>query len=170
MCDVLAVWIRALPTDTAQPRLGSLAKDAHHLSFNYTDTLERAYGVPAARVVHLHGRATVEGSELVLGHAWAEEQRTLLSCDVHSQEQDPRQVEVNQLLDEYFTKTFKPSQRIIRELRPEFMRLLGVAEVVILGHSLGEVDWPYLREPLLFENIRAARWEHGLPRPSGGYA
>lgn len=158
MRDALAAWIRALPAYTVQPRLGSLPEEAHYLSFNYTDTLERAYGVPAARVVHIHGQASVEGSELVLGHAWAEEQRTLLSFDVHSQEQDPRQMEVNQLLDEYFNDTFKPSQWIIQQLRPEFMRLTGVTEVVILGHSLGEVDWPYLRELLLLDNIRVASW------------
>jgi hypothetical protein len=158
MRDALAAWIRALPTDTVQPRLGSLPKEAHYLSFNYTDTLERAYGIPAARVVHIHGQASVEGAELVLGHAWAEEQRTLLSSDVHSQDQDPRQVEVNQLLDEYFNDTFKPSQQIIQQLQPVFMQLTGVTEVVILGHSLAEVDWPYLRELLLLDTIRAARW------------
>lgn len=158
MRDALAAWIRALPTDAVQPRLGSLPKVAHYLSFNYTDTLERVYGIPAARVVHIHGQASVEGSELVLGHAWAEEQRTLLASDVHSQDQDPRQVEVNQLLDEYFNDTFKPSQQIIQQLRPVFLQLIGVTEVVILGHSLAEVDWPYLRELLLLDSIGAARW------------
>lgn len=158
MRDALVAWIRALPTDLIQPRLGSLPTSAFYLTFNYTDTLERLYGVPPSRIVHIHGQASADGAKLVLGHAWAEEQRTRLSSSAYSIDEDPRQVEVNGLLDEYFDDTFKPSRQIINELQPTLTQLDAVAEVIILGHSLGRVDWPYLRELLLLDSVRKATW------------
>jgi hypothetical protein len=50
------------------------------------------------------------------------------------------------LIDGYFAETFKPTEQLIRGYRGEFISLGDVSEVMVLGHSLGEVDAPYFRE------------------------
>src|SRR5690606_26607341 len=51
-----------------------------------------------------------------------------------------------QLIDDYFAGTFKPTGRLIERHRAQFDSLRDVSEVVVLGHSLADVDAPYFRE------------------------
>ena len=37
------------------------------LNFNYTDTLEKVYGIPASNILYIHGNA-LRGNNLILGH------------------------------------------------------------------------------------------------------
>jgi hypothetical protein len=39
-------------------------------SFNYTPTLERVYGVPRDRILHIHGYSADLRQTLILGHGW----------------------------------------------------------------------------------------------------
>lgn len=158
MLKALGNWISELPVSSVLPRLSYLPRDALYLTFNYTDTLERTYSIPSGNVLHIHGQAGIDGSELVLGHAWAAAQRTPLNDSRLIEEQDPRSTEVNELLEEYFFGTFKDSQRIIDDFQPAFAALEGVRKVILLGHSLGEVDRQYFSELLRRKNILEAQW------------
>lgn len=158
MLKALGNWIIELPVSFVLPRLSCLSHDALYLTFNYTDTLECTYSIPSRNVLHIHGQAGVDGSELVLGHAWAAAERAPLNDSRLVEDQDPRSTEVNELLEEYFYRTFKDSQRIIDDFQPTFAALEGVREVIVLGHSLGQVDWPYFSELLKRKNILEAQW------------
>jgi len=61
-------------------------------------------------------------------------------------------------MDRYFTKTFKPTARLIEQNRPFFDSLSGVEEVLLLGHSLQAVDHPYYRRLLAIPGMASARW------------
>lgn len=39
-----------------------------YISFNYTDTLERVYGIPEERILYIHGKA-IRGDKLIFGHS-----------------------------------------------------------------------------------------------------
>jgi len=45
-----------------------LDKNALYLTFNYTDTLERYYGIPRENILHIHGKASSKGNVFILGH------------------------------------------------------------------------------------------------------
>lgn len=157
-----ATWIRQLciPTPETTPgRLKTIDPTARFLSFNYTPTLCALYGIPDAQVLHIHGRADRPNSDLILGHAWNPQTRRSLNDRHDIEELDTRQVEAFVLLDDYFSRTFKPSQRIIEAHRNFFEQLAGVETIWVLGHSLSEVDAPYFQAILSVPEISKARWQ-----------
>jgi len=155
-------WIRQLPIPaltTASQRLQTIDPAAPFLTFNYTSTLRDLYGVPDSHVLHIHGRADLPDNKLILGHAWNPEERRSLNDRPDIEEIDTRLMEGNTILDGYFSRTFKPSARLIEEHRPFFDQLSEVEEVCILGHSLHEVDAPYYRRLLATPGIASAQWQ-----------
>jgi hypothetical protein len=154
-------WIRqlAIPTaTTVKQRLRFLDTDGIFLTFNYTNTLRQIYGVADANVLHIHGNADLPDNELILGHAWHPENRRSLNDRTDIEDIDVRLAEAHDILDEYFTKTFKPSAQIIRAHGDFFASLRNVKDVFVLGHSLSDVDEPYFNAVLAVPELRAARW------------
>ncbi|RBB37561.1 hypothetical protein DPV79_21450 [Burkholderia reimsis] len=154
-------WIRQLPipTVTTVPRrLRFLGTDAIFLTFNYTTTLREVYGVADADVFHIHGSADLPDSELILGHAWHPESRRSLNDRPDIEDIDVRLAEAHDILDEYFSKTFKPSAQIIQAHGDFFALMRDVKEVFVLGHSLSYVDAPYFDAMLAVPGLRTARW------------
>ncbi|WP_321897187.1 bacteriophage abortive infection AbiH family protein [Burkholderia cepacia] len=154
-------WIRTLmiPTpDTASARLRTINADAAFLTFNYTSTLKALYGVPDTRVLHIHGSADAKAGELILGHAWNPQERRSLNDRHDVADIDSRLVEAHEILDDYFSRTFKPAARLIRENQAFFDHLHSVDTVQVLGHSLSDVDLPYIHALLRVPGIAGARW------------
>lgn len=154
-------WIRQLriPTpETARKHLRTIDPTARFLTFNYTPTLQKLYGVPETHVLHIHGRANLPDNELILGHAWNPQERQSLNDRPDIAEIDTRLMEAQNTLDGYFSKTFKPSARLIEENRPFFDQFTNLEEVCVLGHSLSSVDEPYLRALLKIPGIPSTRW------------
>lgn len=118
----------------------NLNEKATYLSFNYTEVLEKIYGI--SDVLHIHGSAGE--SDLALGHAWECREDVLKSTD----DDDIRIIEGYQIVNEYFGKTFKDCSDIILNHTSFFKKLQDINQVYILGHSLGEVDYPYFYEIL----------------------
>ncbi|HLO63544.1 MAG TPA: bacteriophage abortive infection AbiH family protein [Azonexus sp.] len=157
-----ATWIRKLciPTPETAPRLlKTIDPAALFLSFNYTPTLRTMYGIPDAQVLHIHGRADRPDSDLILGHAWNPHTRRSLNYRHDIEELDTRQVEAFELLDDYFSRTFKPSQRIIEANARFFEQLTDVETIWVLGHSLLAVDAPYFHAILSVPEISKACWQ-----------
>ena len=154
-------WIRqlAIPNRfSARKRLQSIDANGLFLTFNYTATLRERYGVPDAHVLHVHGCADLEDSDLILGHAWNPQARKSLNDLEDIEKIDTRLMEANGILDSYFSATFKPSEQLIQRNRLFFDRLLDIQEVFVLGHSLSDVDAPYFKALLAVPGISSARW------------
>lgn len=156
-----AEWIRSLeiPTpDTAVKRLNRIDASAAFLTFNYTSTLASLYAVPSSHVLHIHGEASMQDSELILGHAWNPAQRRSLNDRPDIEDIDTRLMEAHGILDDYFSKTFKPSERLIGEHQAFFGQLGAIEAVHVLGHSLAEVDALYIQALLRMPSVAAAHW------------
>lgn len=154
-------WIRqlAIPTrSSAGKRLQSIDANSIFLTFNYTATLRERYGVPDAHVLHIHGCADLDDSDLILGHTWNPQTRRSLNDREDIEEIDTRLMEANHILDDYFSATFKPSEQLIQRNRQFFDRLLDIQEVCVLGHSLSDVDAQYFKALLAVPSISSARW------------
>lgn len=154
-------WIRTLkiPTpDTATKCLTTIDKGAIFLSFNYTSTLKDLYGVADGHVLHIHGNAAQQDQELILGHSWNPKQRKSLNDRPDIEEVDTRLMEANNILDNYFSTTFKPSQQLIQEHSQFFTQLNAIDTVCVLGHSLSDVDRPYFQAILSRKSIATAQW------------
>jgi hypothetical protein len=154
-------WIRQvpIPTPATTPhRLRTIDSTAFFLNFNYTSTLQNVYDVPNSRILHIHGRANLADSDLVLGHAWNPLQRPSLNHRRDIAEMDTRLIEANSIIDDYFAATFKPSARLIEEHRPFFEELRSLEEVEVLGHSISACDEPYYRALLALPGVEATHW------------
>lgn len=91
----------------------------------------------------MHGEGAESGSELVLGHTWAPDERTSLQDGLDGESTDNRIMEALDRLDDYFEQTFKPSEQIIKHNTDFFSNLRLVTHVKVLGHSLSKVGRAY---------------------------
>jgi hypothetical protein len=141
-----------------------LDKDSIYLSFNYTDTLERFYQVKHENILYIHGKASLDTDDLILGHA---QDPSNFNEEVEKPPENLSEEELEQWeeymsdnynlsfelgkheIESYFADTFKPTDQVIEENLPFFNQLNKVEEVFVLGHSLSNVDMPY------FEKIKS---------------
>lgn len=156
-----ANWVRQIeiPDATnASNRLSTLDMDGLYLSFNYTSTLTSVYSIPAANILHIHGEAAMRNTDIVLGHAWNPSERKSLNDHPGVEDQDTRVTEAFNILDDYFSATFKPSNKIIQENGAFFAKLRSIEEVFVLGHSLSDVDRSYFEAVVNAINVDTVHW------------
>lgn len=158
-----AEWIRQLPVPWAAEFSGQrvpLDPSAVFLNFNYTPSLQRLYGVPDVNMLHIHGAAANPTETLVLGHGWEPDPNR----DPYRFEQDPtdadmRVVEGQGIVDDYFRDTFKPTAKVIAKNAAFFAGLSDVDRIVVMGHSVSEVDHPYFEEIIAGIDVKRVRWK-----------
>lgn len=154
-------WIRALPIPTpatAKRQLTMLDTDGAFFSFNYTNTLGSVYGVPPEKILFIHGCADLADDDLVLGHAWHPQTRRSLNDRPDIEDIDTRLMEANDIIDDYFSATFKRSADLIMQHRGFFDALTGIEQVIVLGHSLSDVDAAYFTALLEQHSVAEATW------------
>ena len=122
------------------PNLSHFGRGDRYLSFNYTDTLEKVYGVPRNRINYIHGRRN-SNDEIIVGHHAVVNATDHLSDDpmiYEYQGYDNIAYEVN--------KQRKLTSDIIAN-NSEYWQSLGqVDKVMVYGHSLADVDMAYFHE------------------------
>ena len=84
--------------------------------------MDTLYGIDLARVLHIHGRSDAADDELVLGHAWNPQSRPSLNDRPDIEEIDTRVAEANDIIDDYFSATFKRSEELIAQHGTFFRR------------------------------------------------
>lgn len=154
-------WIRKLPIPTpatAQKQLATLDADSLFFTFNYTSTLSSLYGVPSERILFIHGCADLADDDLVLGHAWHPQTRKSLNDRSDIEEIDTRLIEANDIIDDYFSATFKRSADLIAQHRGFFDALTDIEQVIVLGHSLSDVEAAYFMALLEQRSVAQAAW------------
>lgn len=162
-------WVRQLVIPSPALLTGKLLplrRDARYLTFNYTQTLQRVYSIPDASVIHIHGAAVHANDQLVLGHGWQRTETDSFNHGIDPESADVRVMGGNEIVDRYFTETFKPTARVIELHKPFFQSLSGIKKVFIMGHSLSSVDLPYLLEIRRHLGNRDVQWQvsfHGSP-------
>lgn len=138
-------WVRQLhipAADSIGSKLLPIDQNQIFLNFNYTPSLQRIYGVRDSRIMYIHGSSTEPNDRLILGHGWQRKPEDSFLYGRDLEEVDTRELQGNQILDQYFDATFKPTARIIKENLPFFETLQNVDEVWVMGHSLESVDLP----------------------------
>ena len=120
-----------------------------YVSFNYTQVLEEIYNINPNNILHIHGEAFSQENPIICGqckHYNDDEELVIFSGYDEGWDYDPHYVQVNEILIKYFRCTYKNTSAII-EKNISFFNALpskGIQEVIILGHSLGEADKPYI--------------------------
>ncbi len=152
----LRPWVSRVQLPTIR-LLKTIDSKASFLNFNYTSTIEALYSVPDSNVLHIHGKAESPSDELVLGHAWNPKDRSPRNARYDMDQIDTRLMETSDIIDKYFSKTFKQSSLLVQRYRSFFEQLANVKNVFVLGHSLSEVDRVYF-DKLLTVLPASCRW------------
>lgn len=154
----LSEWIFEINLDVYDRKLNYINPDSHYLTFNYTQTLQSLYAVPDKNILHIHGKSESQNSSLVLGHGDNPIKQKKLSSSFDNDE-DIRIVQGQQSIEEYFKLSYKPTDKIISDNKDFFMRLSQIDKVIILGHSMSDVDLPYFKRILQSTNPKNTIWQ-----------
>ena len=134
-------WVDAIDITMAKRKL-SLGRDSKYLTFNYTETLETVYGIPGTNVKHIHGNRLVKGDEYIIGHNNLKSDKLHVTTDGELYfEQDTK----NKIIG-WMNGVYKDTQNIIRQNLGFFNSLSVIKHIVVIGHSLYDVDWAYFDE------------------------
>jgi len=69
-----------------------------------------------------------------------------------------REVEGNGIIDRYFERTFKPTDCVIAAHQSFFEGLQGTHQILVMGHSMEDVDFPYFKEIIRHIDVSSVRW------------
>ena len=131
------------------------------LSFNYTHTLEKVYGIN--KVFHIHGEASnTYVSELILGHGDDEVIDNLQKKIAELELKDYCQAALNRKIEYKFEKQVlqelrKPVGNCIARLVSFINKIKEPDEISLYGLSLGKVDLPYLE--IIRNKWPACKWK-----------
>lgn len=149
-------WIMRLhiPNRTeVEAKILDLDKAAKYLTFNYTSTLLAIYEIPRANVLFIHGEVKSRNHDIVLGHAWGPSDIPSLNDVPNPESLDTRVMEGNEVINDYFGRTFKNTPSIIATNKSFFSSLSEITNIYVFGHSLSEVDVGYFKA--IIQNIDA---------------
>lgn len=155
-------WIETLRVDTSMKPLSSVVKPgAKYLNFNYTEFAETLYG--AKGVCYIHGSRKNRKSKLILGHSYKKFVPDV-SVKMPKFKDGFKRTMVNAAFDDamvhagwYDQATTKNSRQIIKEHKSFFDGLSNINTVIVIGHSLSEVDMEYF-EKICSEIRNDAAW------------
>lgn len=133
----------------------NLDKDALFLSFNYTDTLPQLYGVQTKNIFYVHGSVESYGS-LIFGHNKKLDPEP--DFDEYGEPTRTPYTDAETASKIIFNEFYKDTDAVIKENNGFFDSLKDVDEVIVLGHSINDIDLPYYS--YLAQKVKAdATWK-----------
>lgn len=149
-------WIESLQISKVKKSY-KLDKSASFITFNYTEVLERVYNVPSSNILHIHNKV---GEELVFGHGKKSEdfndkktlygdEKAFLDIDedgnIESNEVGHEQFAEN-AVRAFYDKMRKHTEEIVPKQLDFIKNISNISEIIVLGHSYNEIDFPYFEE------------------------
>ncbi len=141
-------WVKTLDSVDIKKKI-DLPEARLFISFNYTDTLERVYGIEENRIVYIHGKAS-RGDKLIYGHGknqFVIEDNVMRKYKLHRSD-DFLTAGTYGSSESELTSHISYWQKYIQigcyydVLRPA---VSGASNVCVYGLSFSEVDYPYLQ-------------------------
>lgn len=133
---VKSIDISGIETDLYIPTV------AKYLTFNYTETLEKNYGVPVQNVLHIHGNRLLPNDEFVLGH---DNQRNKEAPLLNEEILLPYQNAYSSVIK--IMNTWKKDPHYLIQKNKNFFQSLKTCKgVCVMGLSYNRIDLPYLHE------------------------
>lgn len=158
--NALRDWILDLkyPSNVTNLLL-DLNKNASFLSFNYSNTLESLYNIRPEQITYIHNKAKSEkhlfrpdeldylkdDSDIIIGHA-------VKNLKINVPRYNSRGIKTYYAYEEgldalksYFQQSYKNSDQIISDNSCFFDNLSIIEKIIIIGHSLSDVDMLYFK-------------------------
>ena len=148
-------WVETLSVGTADRPLRSMFRNGKVLNFNYTEFVEKLYGVSKENVCYIHGCRVKEKGKprepLILGHYLGasdgayevgEQKKSRLRGFRRVYVETAREYVIN-CISQYDENLTKDTQKIIKNNESFFADLRGVQVVIAIGHSYSQTDCDY---------------------------
>lgn len=145
-------WISDIDVSAAAPKC-SFRSNAQFLTFNYTSTLQEVYKVPDSLIMHIHGNCS-KYDDLIFGHGQSMEEEP--DYDENGENTRTMFTDAESAAKSPFYDFKKPVDEIIKNNRSYFLSLSSCSEIVVLGHSINDIDLPYYCE--VAKSAAGARW------------
>lgn len=149
--DYLKSWIQQVDINVSKKtnQIGSDRNDLF-LTFNYTLVLEQVYNIDSDRILHIHGSLDEDSAyEPVIGHGnFLKISNMKSKIEEAVRNFNEASCSIYKMLRNYYDRTLKDVQFYLNCHSSFFERLKQVDEIIIIGHSLGEVDMPYFKKIL----------------------
>ena len=155
--DSLANWIRSVDVLKAK-RIVSFEQSDVFVSFNYTETLEKVYGISPERILHIHG-CIIAPESLQFGNPNQTPTQIRKEAEKAYGDHEYYGMSIEPAADNYAALAYSFSKDIDSNIPKleEFLVGKVIDEVVIMGHSYFGVDKPYY-EKLLIPRFMKAKW------------
>lgn len=149
--DAFTRWVNDIDINDIE-KLYKLPELSTYLTFNYTDTLEKEYGISPSRILHIHG-SRIMNDDYIVGH------NNLRNVnEPYDDDSDwPFVQDTKSKIIRWMNKLYKNCDKIIETHRSFFDNLKGVESIIVRGHSFCDVDIPYLKE-IVNQTGKDARW------------
>lgn len=134
-------WVNSIDISDAKQNY-QLHNDSMYLTFNYTETLEYVYKISSSQIKHIHGSRVGNDDNYIIGHNNLKKENNYDNLDG---ELDFEQDTKNKIIG-WMNKLYKNTNSIINNNRSFFNSLGNIKTVMVIGHSLYDVDWAYFDE------------------------
>lgn len=151
-------WVLHIPNyDDVRPYFTAedIEKTGLFLTFNYTNTLEKVYGIDFKQILHIHGCVSEKKSNIVVGH------ETEYDVDKYKELEESLlggNYGVVSLLVEAMNSLKKNTKQIIQKNQEWFddLKNQSIDEIHLYGLSFGEIDDEYYKE--INRQLPNAKW------------
>ncbi|ELI0377382.1 bacteriophage abortive infection AbiH family protein [Vibrio cholerae] len=136
--SAFTTWIRSIDVKRAN-KFMDFPIGCKFINFNYTSTLQDVYSVPEEDVLHLHGKAK---SNVIFGHGLGNGSQ---ASSMVPNDDEPWFEEAFQTIASVTDKFHKPVNDIVNEHRCQLEGYGDVTKIVVIGHSINNIDVPYFQ-------------------------
>ncbi|MBS6006907.1 MAG: bacteriophage abortive infection AbiH family protein [Clostridium baratii] len=141
----LKLWVRSIRIRDAIPKTKFIncKNDDIYLTFNYTSVLENVYKIREDKIIHIHGSLRESYGEPKIGHGNDKKIQNIKiryekACEIF----DEKEASISKVIENYYRSTYKDVKRYMIKLLD--LKQKNIDEIIVIGHSLADVDMPYL--------------------------
>lgn len=147
-------WVDNIDIKEAK-RIKKLHNNAKYLTFNYTDTLETIYDITEQQVCHIHGLRKRD-CDYIIGHSnLRDPDEPFDNDDIYFKQQTRAKV------IGWMNNMYKDTSIIISQNNDFFDSLSNIRQIIVLGHSLNDVDFPYF-DKIIQKTGKNALWKYSF--------
>lgn len=161
LMDVFYYWVKSININTMPIFPDTIINNNNfYINFNYTLTLEKLYKIAPCNILHIHGDSTKH--KVILGHSYyyRNPYTDVTANNIESFEEEVGYDEFieEEILEKYYSITYKNTSKIIKRNVSFFDNLHNAEKVIIMGHSLGDVDLIYFKKNNSVINNNHIQW------------
>lgn len=143
MRQALYDWLDEIDYPDKRYKTLPLDTSAKYLTFNYTATLSQLYSITDRNILHIHHSVAIHGNDLIFGHGSIIVEEPLFDEEGNGNYPSSSYWNAECASKMLLTHFYKDTQDIIRKNVKFFDNLWDIDEIIVLGHSLNDIDLPY---------------------------